>query len=69
MIFMATAIKGAVIAGEKTNPPSVDYYRKCESCGYTSSSKYNTAALVHRYNGSFRCPKCGNDQKVEIHAK
>ena len=29
---MATAIQGAVIAGEKG--PTVDYYRKCESCGY-----------------------------------
>ena len=63
---MATAIKGAVIAGEKGS--TVDYYRKCEACGYTSSSKYNTAHLAHRYNSSFRCPKCGNDQKVEIHA-
>ena len=32
---MATAIKGSVIAGTKGS--TVDYYRKCESCGYTSS--------------------------------
>ena len=63
---MATAIQGAVIAGEKTSPPSVDYYRKCESCGYVSSSKYNTANLYHKYNTSFRCPKCQNVQKVII---
>ncbi|MBQ4403948.1 MAG: hypothetical protein II857_06000 [Selenomonadaceae bacterium] len=63
---MATVVEGAVIAGEKSNPPSVDYYRKCESCGYVSSSKYNTAALYHRYNSSFRCPKCGNNQRIEI---
>ena len=63
---MATAIRGAVIAGEKDN--TVDYYQKCEACGYVSSSKRNTAKLFHRYNSSFRCPKCKNEQKVEIHA-
>ena len=63
---MATVIEGAVIVGEKTNPPSVDYCRKCESCGYVSSSKYNTANLVNMYHSSFRCPKCGNNQKIEI---
>ena len=61
---MATAIQGAVIAGEKG--PTVDYYRKCESCGYVSSSKYNTANLYTRYKSSFRCPKCKNDQKIII---
>ncbi len=61
---MATAIQGAVIAGEKG--PTVDYYRKCEACGYVSSSKYNTANLYTRYQSSFRCPKCKNDQKIII---
>ena len=31
---MATAIKGAIIAGTKGS--TVDYHRKCESCGYTT---------------------------------
>lgn len=64
---MATAIQGAIIAGEKGS--TVDYYRKCESCGYTSSSKYNTAHLANKYRHSFRCPKCGNKQDIEINAK
>lgn len=63
---MATAIKGSVIAGTKGS--TVDYYRKCESCGYTSSSKYNTAHLANVYRHSFRCPKCGNKQDIEIRA-
>ena len=63
---MATVIKGAAIAGTKGS--TVDYYRKCESCGYTSSSKYNTAHLSNVYRHSFRCPKCGNKQDIEIRA-
>ena len=64
---MATAIKGAIIAGTKGS--TVDYHRKCESCGYTSSSKYNTAHLANVYRHSFRCPKCGNKQDIEIRAQ
>lgn len=64
---MAVVIQGAIIFEEKGN--MMKYCKKCESCGFVESNiKTNVQQPGPRSKliTSFRCPKCKNNQKVEI---
>lgn len=64
---MATALKGAVIV--KQDGMRVTYKQKCEKCGNVSSSSTVTSVSSSSFSktiSSFRCSKCGNQQKIEI---
>lgn len=64
---MPTVIHGAVIV--KTNGLQISYKQKCEKCGNVNNTTTNTTApstSSSRLTSSFRCSKCGNQQKIEI---
>jgi hypothetical protein len=64
---MPVALQGAVIV--KQNGLQISYKRKCEKCGYLENSTVSTSApstKSSKSTSSFRCPKCGNQQKIEI---
>lgn len=64
---MATVIQGAVIT--KKDGLRISYKQKCEKCGYASASQITTSvssSSSSKYSSSFRCSKCGNQQKIEI---
>ncbi len=64
---MPVAIQGAVIV--KTNGLQISYKQKCEKCGTVSGSQTSTTAPTSsssKLTSSFRCSKCGNQQKIEI---
>lgn len=64
---MAVAIQGAVILEQKGN--MMKYCKKCERCGFVESNiKTNTQqpGSHGKLTTSFQCPKCKNNQRVEI---
>jgi len=62
----AFAVQGAVIADQDGG--RMKYYKKCERCGYVSSSGVSTSVPgTHTsYRSSFTCPKCKNRQQIVI---
>lgn len=64
---MPTALQGAVIV--KKDGLRISYKQKCEKCGNVSNSTTTTTASSSsssKSSSSFRCSKCGNQQKIEI---
>lgn len=64
---MPTAIQGAVIV--KKDGLRISYKQKCEKCGNVSSGTTTMTApstSSSKSSSSFRCSKCGNQQKIEI---
>lgn len=64
---MPTALQGAVIV--KKDGLRISYKQKCEKCGNVSNStttKSVSSSSSSKTTSSFRCSKCGNQQKVEI---
>ncbi len=64
---MPVALQGAVIV--KQEGLRISYKQKCEKCGNLSSSTTSTSApstKSSKMTTSFRCSKCGNQQKIEI---
>ena len=59
------ALQGAVII-EQDGRPYFKYKKKCELCGYISGGSTGTSASSGKLNSSFRCPDCGNQQKIQI---
>ena len=59
------ALQGAVII-EQDGRPYFKYKKKCELCGYVSGGSTGTSASSGKLNSSFRCPDCGNQQKIQI---
>ena len=59
------ALQGAVII-EQDGRPYFKYKKKCELCGYVSGGSTGTSASSGKLNSSFRCPECGNNQKIQI---
>lgn len=64
---MAVALSGAIII--KQEGTRIIYKKKCEKCGTvqsgsntTSVSKSSSSTLT----SSFRCIKCGNNQRIAI---
>lgn len=63
---MATAISGAVILEQQGG--RMKYRQKCENCGHVATTTIQigapTGANIMRT--TFKCSKCGNQQRVEI---
>jgi len=59
------ALQGAVII-EQDGRPYFKYKKKCELCGYVSGGSTGTSASSGKLNSTFRCPDCGNQQKIQI---
>ena len=65
----AYAMQGAVVT--KSEGSSMAYYRKCEACGHVDSTSHiqtNSPRKGERFETSFTCQKCGNNQKLQIGA-
>jgi len=62
----AVALKGAVIIEQQGT--RMKYKRKCEKCGWVDNSTISTSvpSKNSKSTTSFSCPKCRNNQKVEI---
>jgi len=64
---MPVAIQGAVIV--KQNGLQISYKQKCEKCGNVGNNTTSTSvssSKSSKLTTSFRCTKCGNQQKIEI---
>ena len=64
---MPTAIQGAVIV--KKDGLKISYKQKCEKCGNVGNSLTSSTVSSNsssKLTSSFRCSKCGNQQKIEI---
>lgn len=63
---MAVAISGAVILEE--NGGRIRYRQKCEQCGRSPTTEIHIGAPTgaNKLTITFKCPKCGNQQRVEI---
>lgn len=64
---MPTVIQGAVIV--KKEGLKISYKQKCEKCGNLGSVTIITqvsSSSNSKLTSSFRCIKCGNQQKIEI---
>ena len=64
---MPVALQGAVIV--KKDGLRISYKQKCEKCGNVSISTTTMTASSSsssKSTSSFRCSKCGNQQKIEI---
>jgi DNA-directed RNA polymerase subunit M/transcription elongation factor TFIIS len=64
---MPAALQGAIIV--KQDGTRVTYKQKCEKCGNISGNTTTTSvssSSSSKMTSSFRCSKCGNQQKVEI---
>ena len=64
---MATALQGAIIL--KQDGMRITYKQKCEKCGNVGNGTISTSAPSSsnsKMTSSFRCIKCGNQQKIEI---
>ncbi len=60
------ALQGAVIV-EQDGTSRFTYCRKCEACGYVESNmKRYTGGSFGKSTSSFYCPKCKNNQSIEI---
>lgn len=64
-IYNHVALQGAVVV-EQDGKPYFKYKKKCELCGYISGGSTGTSASSGKLNYSFRCPDCGNQQKIQI---
>ena len=64
-IYNHIALQGAVVV-EQDGRPYFKYKKKCELCGYISGGSTGTSASSGKLNSSFRCPDCGNQQKIQI---
>ena len=64
-VYNHVALQGAVIV-EQDGRPYFKYKKKCELCGYVSGGSTGTSASSGKLNSSFRCPECGNQQKIQI---
>ena len=64
------ALQGAVIV-KQDGTSRFTYCRKCEACGYVESNmKINTNGSGGKLTSGFYCPKCKNNQTIEIeHSK
>lgn len=63
---MVIAISGAVIVEQSAH--QMTYKRKCEACGTVQAGSEITSSPGKHValTTQFRCPKCGNNQKVVI---
>lgn len=64
---MPTALQGAVIVSK--NGLRISYKQKCESCGNVANGTVTTTVSSSpnsRLTSSFRCIKCGYNQKIII---
>ena len=64
---MPTVVQGAVIV--KNDGLKVSYKPKCEKCGNVGSSTTSITVPTSsssKATSSFRCSKCGIQQKIEI---
>ena len=63
---MATAISGAVILEQ--NGGRMKYRQKCDKCGHSPNTAIAIGAPTgsHKLTTTFKCSKCGNQQRVEI---
>lgn len=62
-----TALRGSVIVDYNPRNNSSKYVQKCEKCGWVSRSTFTvTAGKGSRFNSSFTCQNCRNNQKIEI---
>lgn len=60
------ALQGAVIV-KQDGTSRFTYCRKCEACGYVESNMTrNTNGSGGKLKSSFYCPKCKNNQSIEI---
>ena len=64
-VYNHIALQGAVVV-EQDGRPYFKYKKKCELCGYISGGSTGTSASSGKLNSSFRCPDCGNQQKIQI---
>ena len=64
-IYNHIALQGAVVV-EQDGKPYFKYKKKCELCGYIASGNTGISATSGKINSSFRCPDCGNQQKIQI---
>ena len=64
-IYNHVALQGAVIV-EQDGKPYFKYKKKCELCGYIAGGNTGISASSGKLNSSFRCPDCGNQQKIQI---
>jgi predicted nucleic-acid-binding Zn-ribbon protein len=63
----AVALSGAVIKSQKGS--LIVYSKKCEKCGSIHPGDTTTSissSSATKLNSSFRCVKCGNNQKIII---
>ncbi len=61
----AVALQGAVILEQDGS--LLTYKEKCEACGHVNPGQRKASiGGWGTYTSSFRCPRCGNNQKVEI---
>jgi hypothetical protein len=61
---MYSIISGAAIDSINQSTGSVRYQYKCDSCGALQGS-FSSSSSSH-ITGSFKCKKCGADNKVSI---
>lgn len=64
---MATALQGAIIV--KQDGTRLTYKQKCEKCGNVSNNTTTTnvsSSSSSKTTSSFKCSKCGTQQKIEI---
>lgn len=64
---MATALQGAVIV--KQDGTKISNKQKCDKCGNATNNTTTTTVSLSsssKMTSSFRCNKCGNQQKIEI---
>jgi len=63
---MAVATSGAVILEQ--NGDRMKYRQKCERCGHSPSTviAIGAPAGANKLTTTFKCSKCGNQQRVEI---
>ncbi len=65
IIYNHVALQGAVVV-EQDGKPYFKYKKKCELCGYIAGGNIGISATSGKINSSFRCPDCGNQQKIQI---
>ncbi|MCK4948129.1 MAG: hypothetical protein KAS46_07120 [Candidatus Aureabacteria bacterium] len=60
---------GAVIV--KQDAKYFYYKKKCEACGFTSKNQIGSGYPKGKgkLSSTFKCPKCGKNQKVQIEIK
>lgn len=63
---MAIVLQGAVIIEQQGT--NMKYKRKCEKCGWIDGSTVSSSSPSKnsKTNSTFSCPKCKNNQRIEI---